>query len=958
MAFTNDTLTKLSSKALLGGVLDGSKGAYFESRSDFVFNLGGDNVWTEMSKLKNLKAKTFANACQNTVDNPSVLRKYGYDDLGNLDGATAIKMNEVLGTNGTTFVVYQTPDDYSSKRLQNFIAPVLIPQDNSAPSVGYTARFFIGGPPNAGGVELSTVEGFDGDVAWYFNYASGVLLFDEALAPPSAAIPSKEIWMVAFQYKGQTATDASGFSGSVIDLEADDGSLWRINASDGTHLHFERYDTLNDGTKVWNTYQYIGSSTTTDGVTIARPYTIEADLNPDAMNAEGNPDLRSVFKVSGTDDDFVFGNSQQNTVIETKEGSDIKRAASLSEGAEFENRPLKDLEVVIDNTIATGDQTTLDYAWVSNINYTQQTDYIRFNEILFDVLETLDENGDPVDEVPVRISVETLDGNLIQENLSVASLNAGINGGFNFKVGEHFYVINPKYSDVRFAETITRLTVAKGYKIKLAAGEYEYTDSLDNDAVKTQVVPYQRSKVEFLDHAAILDESNYRRLIHENSQVILDAGLNTFYEGWSHNIHQLVGIGEHTLANRPVLGNYENETFIATGSGGLFVLFQDDTAREEFWSEGDRKRLQDGFSPTYFIETKELELDLNGIFASELDRLQWDIVNLAHMLPLIRYEGDDVQSYRVSISSTVLETVQFQENMTLFDYENKVISDKHLIYPSIDAVDPKYTQLALPRQAFTVNRETPRKILFQFEEPVKLYGYYKDPTDPNDPVGTGTFVPSVKADVFRIFEEPVVTGNDLEDRVDQIEGANEWRIATDQNLPTLHLESSLLVLADEDGEWLLWSDIDNIYSDTDIHQWIFETGVEAYFELDVTQGSYLSGNTVFVFDTTVVHVPYDDVTSFEVSFGWHDNLLSNTNLNYGTFTFYIDSAGRGFDSKIEINIPRNASITWRFRRRRDGSYSYIATPMNDNLASVGIGSGNDLSAEIPIDPKPPIEITT
>jgi hypothetical protein len=48
-------------------------------------------------------------------------------------------------------------------------------------------------------------------------------------------------------------------------------------------------------------------------------------------------------------------------------------------------------------------------------------------------------------------------------------------------------------------------------------------------------------------------------------------------------------------------------------------------------------------------------------------------------------------------------------------------------------------------------------------------------------------------------------------------------------------------------------------------------------------------------------------------------------------------------------------MNWRFRRRRDGSYSYIATPMNDNLASVWLGEGSNLP-NIPEDPNPPIEV--
>ena len=104
-----------------------------------------------MSKLRRMKAQRPSDACQHAVDNSSLIYPRGYDTAGNLDGSTAIRMNEVLGTNGTTFVAYEDYNNYASKRVQNLIAPVLIPQDNSAASVGYTARFFIGGPPDAGG---------------------------------------------------------------------------------------------------------------------------------------------------------------------------------------------------------------------------------------------------------------------------------------------------------------------------------------------------------------------------------------------------------------------------------------------------------------------------------------------------------------------------------------------------------------------------------------------------------------------------------------------------------------------------------------------------------------------------------------------------------------------------------------------------------------------------------------
>jgi hypothetical protein len=204
-----------------------------------------------------------------------------------------------------------------------------------------------------------------------------------------------------------------------------------------------------------------------------------------------------------------------------------------------------------------------------------------------------------------------------------------------------------------------------------------------------------------------------------------------------------------------------------------------------------------------------------------------------------------------------------------------------------------------------------------------------------------------------VWEESVVSGDELSGKVDGLVGEKEWAEATLKNLPTLHVLPSLEWLTDESGEVLLWSDIEAIFFPTDEHQWLFGTGQEAYFELDETQGTYNTGRSVFTFNPVVVHVPTDDVQSFEVSFGWSSDFGNESALNYGVWTMYIDSGDRGFDSKITLNIPKNASINWKFRRRRSGEYSYIATPMNNNLASTGLGVGNNLT-DIPIDPTPPI----
>ncbi|BAV81235.1 hypothetical protein [Vibrio phage VCPH] len=953
MAFQDNDILKLAGAVLAAGVIDTNTNAsWYEKRNANSFIIDPKSVWSDLPLMGDLHAANFAEAVQHANDNPNFFELVGINPDGSFDDDTAVRMTPVPGTNFSTYIAYRDFNDPQSGIIKNWIQPQLLPRPSGAASAAYQATIWIGKPSN--GKRLLTTAGYDGNwVSHFWNPAGGLLLIAPDDAPPSATIDSQDLYITGFVYAGATG-GGGGFSGSTILLEDPDGQ-WRIR-NDYPTLRFERKETDNLGLSVWNSYGNIGHSVESDGLTLTRPYSIKVDLAGN-LNDEVSPDYRSVFRLSGTDNEFIFGNSEQATVIETQKGTEIVRAAALREEVTIENRPFDDLVITLDSTDTAPPDSVKEWSWVSNIDYTQEVDYIRFNEILFDAIEIYDEDGilvDPDDYVPMRISVETLDGQLIQENVSIPGLNAGVDGNFNCKKGQHFYVIEPRYSDVRTAQTITRIRVADGYKVELKAGEYDYVDS--GNVLQTQVVPYQKAKVEFLDHAAIIDESNLIRKTWENTGIVLSNGIHTYYDGWSDNLHQLVGVGEHTTANHPVLGNYEGSTYVATGSEGLFVLFQDDTTRQEMWTNGDRERISSNKTATSFIETKELTIYLDGIFTTEMDDLGWDIVNIESIMPLIRYEGDEKIPFRVSINSEILPDYRFQQNMTQFEFEDGRVIERHTIKPTIDADLPEYVPLQLPRQTFTVNRETPRRIIFQFADTVKVYGYYKDPTDPDDPVNTGTFVPSVKANVMRIFEEPIVTGDALEERIDSLEGASEWKEATTRNLPTLHVVPSLQVLADEDGEWLLWSDDISLFSSQDLHQWIFATGQEAHFELGVSETkAWDSTNKIAYFEDVVVHVPDDDVSGFEVSFTWDADLLNDYQVDYGVFVFYINSHGRGFDSRVQLNIPNNASVTWRFRQRRSGEYSYIATPMNNNLASVGLGTASNIP-NIPEDPNPPVEI--
>ncbi|BAV80920.1 hypothetical protein [Vibrio phage RYC] len=959
MAFTNDDILKLAGSVLAAGVIDtNTPAAWYEKRNANSFIIDPQTVWSDLPQMADLHAANFNEAVRNAIDNQNYFSMIGIDDDGSFNDDTAIRMTPVAGTNNATYIAYNTYNDPTSGVIKNWIQPQLLPRPNGAASAAYQATIWIGKPSE--GRPLFTSAGSDGNwVSHFWNPAGGLLLISPNDAPPSATIPDTDLYVTGFVYAG--AKGGGSFSGSSILLEDPDGQ-WRIR-NDYPHLRFERREFERDGTAIWNSYGNIGHSIETDGLTLTRPYSITVNMNSDLNDHDENSELRSVFRLSGNENDFIYGNSQTQTVLETKRGTELVRAASLRDEVEVTNRPLKDFNIVLDSRIDAPTGSVSEISWVTDINYTPDLDFIRFNEILFDVINVEDADGNSPDDlsVPVRVSVETLDGELIQENISYTGLEAGVNGLFNLKKGEHFYPVEPKYTNSKNAITVFKLAIAKGYRLELSAGEYDFVDTTDGGVVKQQNIPYQKSKVEFLDHAKILDESNMRDVIHDNLGVILDYGVHTAFGTdlpveQENTRHQLVGIGEHVLANRPVLGNYEDETYIATGTGGLFVLYQDDSTRTEFLNEPTYERNGAGQTPINFLSTTELLVDLEGVFLSEMNTVNWDVVNLERILPLLRYRNDDGDpvSYRIEISSKLAPDVRFQENMTKFDFENGIVLEDYHLLPTADPNNPEYVPLRLPRSTYTVNKESPRLVRIQFSSPVEIYGYWKDPTDPQD-ITTGEFIPAVKSRVVRVFEEPIVTGSDLDERVDAIEGQQEWAYATENNLATLHVVPSLQWLADKDGEALIFSTLEGLYSDRDQHQWIFETGIEAYYE-PVLEDGEVTGR-VFRPNPLVVHIPSDNVRGFQVSFGWAESFDLN-DYDYAVFEFYIATHGRGMDSMVSINVPSYASVNYQFSRRRDGRYSYRATPYNENLSSTlsfDQNSNGDLEGTYPADPNPPIQ---
>ncbi len=934
MAFSSGDLTKLAAKALAANVMSSNHNKQWYEASlvnNTVVDAG--SVWSQMTELRSLSASNISGCVSNAFANPEIMEAFGYDSTGAIDDSTAVRLTPVTGTLGHDWLLTETFGDLTSTK-RNVISPTQIPQASGRPSSGYSVRLFRGAPSL--GNEIITVEGFDGsEVGWFFSAANSLAMFADDTKPD----PSEEIYAVGFQYVGQTG-GGGGVSGNNIVLEDPDGR-WRINASSGHHLEFERWDEIADDTFEWKTWFKIGASATSDGIILTKPYSINVDFAENALDEDLAPILRSAFTISGHENDFVYGNSQQQTVLETKRGTEVKRRDSLRKESIVENRPLVGEPLILDGTDTPEAGSVVEEAWVSNINYTTDTDYIRFNAIAFTVLESEEV------ECPVRISVETLDGTLIQENISIAGLNAGIRGGFELKEGTHFYEINPRYSDIRTAQTVTRIRIAKGYKCTLDGGFYSYTDNDGNE--QQQHVPTQSSKVEYLDQVDMFDESNFVRLTHKGTGVILDNGIHSYHEGWSKNHHQLVGVGEHVTSEHAVLGNYENRTYIATGTDGLNVLYQDDATRTKFWTQDLLEHGLEGDVPTHTIETSKITLPLNGLFTRALEGTHdWKLVNVERFEPLLRYEGSAAQSYRVSISSDLVDH-RFQENMNKHELADKIIKSDWVLPLTTDPINPEYATLKLPRKGFTVGGDTPRTITYEFQEPVQLYGHYVDPTDPADPT-TGTFVPRIRAEVYRVLEQPVVSGNELAERVDTIQGQMEWDKATQQTLGSLHIDhANDLALADEDGEWLLFFSEWDTLNDDDVHQWIMNSGMEAYYEQD--NGTMVDG--LWTAATLTVHVPYESVKHFDVT-------LVNPRLSGRTQTHKVVVRTYDQDCRdlgVDITIPEDSSVRYTFTKRRDGEYSYYAIPFNDTLAStVTRFQGEPELLPVNTDPNPPIVV--
>ncbi|MCP4987685.1 MAG: hypothetical protein GY928_17000, partial [Colwellia sp.] len=802
------------------------------------------------------------------------------------------------------------------------------------------------------GNEIITVEGFDGnEVGWFFSAANSLAMFADDTKPD----PSEEIYAVGFQYVGQTG-GGGGVSGNNILLEDPDGK-WRINASSGHHLEFERWDEISDGIFGWKTWFKVGASATSDGIILTRPYAINVDFNPSALDSyDEDPVLRSVFHIANSESSFVYGNAQSRMVLETSRDSEVQRVKTVQEEKELEISNYTDAPVFLDNTKTPADGSVKEFTWRGNLNFSDVSDYIRLNAVKLNVQDIISDLAGE-ESCPVRVAVENLDGTLIQENISVAGLHAGVNGAINLKEGYkgNTYPLNPRFTDKRTTEIVFRITVGDGYGCTLVCGNAPASPTSNRPA---QVQPQTTVKFEMVNRVDIIDESNVQEVVYRNTGVILDNGIHSYHEGWSKNMHQLVGVGEHVTSEHAVLGNYEKRTYIATGTEGLNVLYQDDATRSYFWLQNTTEHDLQEVVPTHIKEVTQIVLPLNGLFNSELTAAgDWKLLNVETFEPLIRYEGDAVQSYRVSVSSDVVDH-RFQENMNIHEFSDNVFKDNWNLYPSASPINPEYVKLNLPRKGFTVGRDTPRTITYDFQKPVKLYGNYVNPTDPDDPT-TGTFIPKIKAEVYRVLEQPVVSGTDLAERVDQVQGQLEWDKATIQGLGSLHIDNAGdLALADEDGEWLIFFDDGGVFTDEDVHQWILTSGIEAYYEPTEVTAIDPDDATVRIVAPITVHVPHEAVKNFDVTLVNPITGTPNFPITAIRFHFIVRTYNQSCrDVEVEISLPPATSVRYSFTKRRNGEYSYHATPYNGSLASSVTGFGRDPTL-LPwnTDPNPPIII--
>jgi len=197
MSFSTQQKINMFTKALVAGVIDGeSISAWYESFFPFTFIMDSAQVWLQLDLLKQYPATTLVQAQTNAAGDLSGVVE---------DRSTSpLRLTQMFGSNGTTYVAHTTYDDRTSVVLKNWLLPQLIPTSTGSPSSGYGILLYDG-DPNAGGTLISTTTGQTGSgetasQAWIWNYANGLLF-----VAPDFTITDP--YIVGFRYVGKTVTD-------------------------------------------------------------------------------------------------------------------------------------------------------------------------------------------------------------------------------------------------------------------------------------------------------------------------------------------------------------------------------------------------------------------------------------------------------------------------------------------------------------------------------------------------------------------------------------------------------------------------------------------------------------------------------------------------------------------------------------------------------------------------------
>lgn len=216
MGFSNQERINANTNALQANVLDANPASqWYEKRFTFEFALPSNKVYTELGSIPS--ASSLAQARTNAGNNPTII-----EDLS--QNSDAIRLTAVTGTNDFTYVAYDTYNDPSSARIDNWLQPQAIPQSNGLPSNGYSIALY-NGDPSSGGTLITTTDGQTGSginasVGWIWNYALGMLLIAQDFFTQTGINKATfNPYVTGFRYIGQTAGSGGG-SASQLTVDA------------------------------------------------------------------------------------------------------------------------------------------------------------------------------------------------------------------------------------------------------------------------------------------------------------------------------------------------------------------------------------------------------------------------------------------------------------------------------------------------------------------------------------------------------------------------------------------------------------------------------------------------------------------------------------------------------------------------------------------------------------------